>query len=231
MKPTTLVLLPGLDGTDVFFRPLIAALPASIRVRVVAFPDAGPNGYPALLAHVRRQLEDVAEFWVLGSSFSGPLALMLAAAEPGRTRGVVLAATFVRVPRPELRKWKAVATGPVIWTIRTVRRLPVWLLRRRTDPFRVAKAETWARVSATALAARVRAVLGVDAREQLAALRRPLLCIAAADDTVVPGHNLDDIVRIRPADVVVTLPGTHLVLFHHPQAAADAIAAFIAGHR
>lgn len=50
-----------------------------------------------------------------------------------------------------------------------------------------------------------------------------------ADDTVVPGHNLDDIVRIRPADVVVTLPGTHLVLFHHPQAAADANAAFMVG--
>jgi hypothetical protein len=31
----TLVLLPGLDGTDVFFQPLLASLPASITPLVV----------------------------------------------------------------------------------------------------------------------------------------------------------------------------------------------------
>jgi hypothetical protein len=30
-KPETLVLLPGLDGTEVFFRPLLASLPEWVR--------------------------------------------------------------------------------------------------------------------------------------------------------------------------------------------------------
>ena len=53
----TLVLLPGLDGTDVFLRPLVAALTPR------------------------------------------PVAIMLAAEEPERVKGVILAATFVRAPR------------------------------------------------------------------------------------------------------------------------------------
>ena len=40
-KPKTLVLLPGLDGTEVFFRPLLASLPEWVRPHVVSFPPAG----------------------------------------------------------------------------------------------------------------------------------------------------------------------------------------------
>jgi len=36
-----LILLPGLDGTDVFFRPLIASLPPPVSPRVVCLPTSG----------------------------------------------------------------------------------------------------------------------------------------------------------------------------------------------
>lgn len=96
--PITLVLLPGLDGTDVFFRPLLATLPKWITPLVVQFPPVGVNEYPDLLAKVRNTLAEAARYYVLGWSFSGPLALMLAAAEPEKVQGVVLASTFVRPP-------------------------------------------------------------------------------------------------------------------------------------
>ena len=38
MKTMTLVLLPGLDGTEVFFKPLLASLPHWIHPRVVCLP-------------------------------------------------------------------------------------------------------------------------------------------------------------------------------------------------
>lgn len=31
MKPATLVLLPGLDGTEIFLQPLLKALPESVK--------------------------------------------------------------------------------------------------------------------------------------------------------------------------------------------------------
>lgn len=45
-EPATLILLPGLDGTDVFFRPLLAALPQWISPIVVQYPPAGVNRLP-----------------------------------------------------------------------------------------------------------------------------------------------------------------------------------------
>lgn len=41
---TTLVMLPGLDGTGLLFEPLVAALPSDIRGHTVAYPPI--DGYP-----------------------------------------------------------------------------------------------------------------------------------------------------------------------------------------
>src|SRR4030095_7858092 len=98
-KPETLVLLPGLDGTEVFFRPLLASLPEWVRPHVVSFPPTDTTKYEDLLAFVREALSEIPSFYVLGSSFAGPLALMLAQAEPDKVRGVILATTFVSPPR------------------------------------------------------------------------------------------------------------------------------------
>jgi len=74
----TLVLLPGLDGTDVVLRPLVAALPSTIRSVVVTYPTSGAEEYRDVLDIVRRATGGLSTFYVLGLSFSGPLAVMLA---------------------------------------------------------------------------------------------------------------------------------------------------------
>src|SRR5262249_1358509 len=104
--PTTLVLLPGLDGTDIFFAPLRRALPDWIRTRVVSYPQSGPTAYEDLMPLVEHAVADLESFFVLGWSFGGPLALHLAATRPGAVRGVILCASFVRPPLPGLVRWK-----------------------------------------------------------------------------------------------------------------------------
>src|SRR5262245_22326935 len=224
--PTTLVLLPGLDGTDVFFRPLIAELPASIRPLVVCYQQSGANTYEDLLRVVREAVSRVPEFFVLGSSFSGPLAVMLAAAEPGRVRGLILAATFLRSPKEGLARIRFAAVEPMIWSIRTVRRIPIWL-RKRTDPLRLAKAETWSRVSARCLAARTRAVLGVDVREEFRRCSRPVLCVAFGEDRVVPRDKTAEFLVHRPSARLVTLPGGHLAMHSDPIRLRDEVVRFM----
>src|SRR5262245_65942554 len=78
----TLVLLPGLDGTDVFLRPLAAALPSTIRPLVVTYPTSGAEASDAVLEIVHRATHGLSSFYVLGLSFSGPLAVMLARQAP-----------------------------------------------------------------------------------------------------------------------------------------------------
>jgi pimeloyl-[acyl-carrier protein] methyl ester esterase len=145
---TTLVLLPGLDGTEVFFRPLLATLPPWIQPKVVGFPPSGANEYTDLVAFVREAVSDISSFFVLGSSFAGPLALMLAEAEPDKVSGVILATTFVSPPRRIYAQIQFTAVEPVIWMLRASRRIPVWLSRGPTDQLRLDKAETWKREAA-----------------------------------------------------------------------------------
>lgn len=227
MTKTTLVLLPGLDGTEIFFQPLLAALPENVQALVVSYPAAAGHGYADLLPLVRRAIADVPECHVLGWSFSGPLALMLAAAEPQKVRGVILSASFVRPPHRLMSRLRFALVGPVIWTWRAVRRLPLWLLRPRTDPLRRAKTQTWHQVSSGVLAARLRAIMGVDAREPLNACHQPVLYIASRQDGIVPRRNVDEIVRLRPSVRVVTIPGRHQAMYTHPESAARAISEFI----
>jgi hypothetical protein len=55
-KPITLVILPGLDGTEVLFRPLLALLPDWIQPVVICYPASGPNEYADLREVVREKI-------------------------------------------------------------------------------------------------------------------------------------------------------------------------------
>lgn len=223
----TLVLLPGLDGTDVFFRPLVAALPGQIAPKVIQFPTAAANDYPDLLRLVQSALSPTPKCYVLGWSFSGPLALMAAVAEPEKVQGVILASSFVRPPRRWYARLAWGAVTPMIHAIRACRRIPVWLTRPSSDRLRQDKTETWKRVSSSNVAARIRALLRIDARDVLRQCKQPVLCLAGGDDGIVPHHNVEDIVAVRPSVRVHMIEGQHFALYTNAQAAANAITAFI----
>jgi pimeloyl-ACP methyl ester carboxylesterase len=209
----TLVMLPGLDGTEIFMQPFAGALPSDVQPLLVSYPAAGANRYADLFPLVREAVEGLTEFHVLGWSFSGPLALMLAAAEPRRVRSVTLSATFVRPPRPDLAALHAELVEPSLW-----------LWREARQP----KAQNWRRFSPRALARRLRAVMTVDAREALRSCRQPTLYLAASRDALVPRRCLDEILRVRPTVRVATIEGEHFAMYSNPHAAARAVAAFIA---
>ena len=227
-----LVLLPGLDGTDVFLRPLVAALPSWVNPIVVTYPDSVASVlYQNLLAQVIDAVADLRLYHVLGWSFSGPLALMLASSRPRNVRSVILAASFVRPPRPWLAKTAfATARTPVVWGLRAARRLPL-LVRPPDNAQRQDKVETWTRVSATTVAGRLRAISKVDVRKELRVCAVPLLCLASNRDRVVPKGCVTHIVAERSDAQVATIDGEHQAMYTNPTAAARAITAFISRSR
>lgn len=226
-EPITLVLLPGLDGTDVFFRPLLTTLPEWITPLVIQFPPSGVNEYPDLLQMVRALLAEVPRYHVLGWSFSGPLALMLAQAEPEKVQGVVLVSSFVRPPRRLFVQLRWAAITPVVWLLRFGKRLPVWLSRSSNDRLRQDKTETWKRVSAEMIAARIRTLLDVDARHLLKHCVCPVLCVAGGNDRIVPYDNVEEMARIRESIRVRTIAGEHFAIYTNPVGALAAITEFI----
>ena len=129
MPTRTLVLLPGMDGSDKLFGPLRAAAPSGVDTIAVGYPPGPDNDYADLLPAVRAQLPTDRPFFLLGWSFSGPLALELAVREPQKVHGVVLAATFVRAPLRRLGWLRFALVGPLVWLLRAARRLPLYLSR------------------------------------------------------------------------------------------------------
>jgi pimeloyl-ACP methyl ester carboxylesterase len=223
-----LVLLPGLDGTGVLFRPFVRELPAGIDATVIALPAREPLDYPELIRYVTPLLPPSGPFVLLGESFSGPLALFLAASGLPGLRGVILAASFVRNPT-FVPAWLRFLAGA--WLFRFT---PAFIQAKAllggysTPELRPLLAEAHGAVSPDVMAQRVRSILTVDAAPALRAVRVPLGYIQGTHDHVVPASNLGEIRAARPDVAVYRVGAPHLVLQVQPEAAAAATASFIA---
>lgn len=227
MPKTTLVLLPGLDGTEIFFGPLLAQLPPWIDPVVVTYPASGPNAYDDLAPIVLQAVDGLAEFAILGWSFGGPLALMVAASRPTRVSALMLCSSFVTPPHPALVPLRFAMTAPVIAAVRAVRRTRLLIPGWASAEMRKAKAMTWRRVTARVLAARARAAMGVDARRLLAECRPGILYLASTRDEVIPRTSLDEVLVHAPHTEVAEIEGPHLALFTNPVQSAARIAEFL----
>lgn len=125
MNDPNLILLPGLDGTGMLFRPLLAALPAEIRPKVIAYPADRVLSLAEHAEFVARHLprEDVV---VLAESFSGLVALSLLAMKKPRIKRVLFVASFAEPPRPFLLSF-----APLLrWAGPAMRMAPAFLLRQ-----------------------------------------------------------------------------------------------------
>ncbi len=98
MVKSPFVLLPGLDGTGRLFDVFLSALPTGSNVTVVTYPTNGDQNYDTLTAWAGGFLTDQ-PCVLVGESFSGPIAVRLAAERPGRVAALVLGASFIKSPR------------------------------------------------------------------------------------------------------------------------------------
>lgn len=229
MEPICLVLLPGLDGTGVMFRPLLKQLPPHISAVVVNYRRDEPLGYAELLPLVLDALPRDRPFALLGESFGGPLAVRAAAARPDGLRAVILCASFVSCPHPIVPRWAASLVPDLPFRVfAQLSRLKALLGGYSSGELRALSREALSSVRADVLAHRTREAIRVDVSRELAALDVPLLYVQGRRDLVVPGGNLKRIQRIKPTVRVAQLPAPHMVLQTQAERAAAAIVEFIA---
>ena len=223
----TLVLLPGMDGTGTLFEPFIAALGSEFRVEVVRYPLAEPLGYAELEAFARAALPTEGPFVILGESFSGPIAVSLAASCSSQLKGLVLCCTFVRNPRPLFS-----GLQPLVRML-PVAMVPVGVLSHMllgtftTAALRLALAQAIARVTPAAFRARLQAVLSVNVSAKLSALTVPALYLRASRDRVVPRAASKLVSQLNPRARVVEVEGPHFLLQAAPSEAARVVGAFV----
>lgn len=207
MEPL-LILLSGLDGTECLLGPIVRAWgPDAV---AVAYPAELPSDYAARLPLVIQSLPVDRDFILLGWSFSGPLALMAAAAMPARLKGVVLCATFVEKPLPLVPQFARRLTIPALYRLPGSRPLATRILSstRAKEAHALIELALDA-VPTSEVAARVRQVLSVNAADELMSCPVPILDLRALTDRVVPRLNAERIKRMRPDVEIRTTPGPH----------------------
>ncbi len=223
----SLVLLPGFDGTGELFRPLLGELPHEVEPIVLHYPTREVLDYSALTQLVLRSLPTERPFVLLGESFSGPVAVLAAAAQPKGLLGVILCTSFVSPPRPRARD--ALPLAPLLPLHTAARIASSYLLMGRFTDARLKEAMLAAldQVPSRVLRGRLAAAATVDVTSQLCSLDIPTLYLQATEDAVVPSAAAAAFSRLARRSSVAVVVGPHFLLQCAPSEAAKAIVHFI----
>lgn len=227
MAKLTLVLLPGLDGTGDLFEPFIAALGPGFKTTVIRYPGGEPLGYKELETLVRQRLPATEPFAILGESFSGPIAISIAAVPPSNLVATVLCCTFTSNPQPNLShlRWLLPFASPRLAPLAAISALLIG--KHSTPALRIALAGALSKLSTPAFRARLGAVLSVNVTAKLVAVQTPVLYLQALQDRLVPLEASLKVQQANPKVQIAKLEGAHFLLQTSPAQAAAAVGTFL----
>jgi len=229
---STLVLLPGLEGSGALFADFVSQLPPTLTVIIGKYPAHQFLSYTELVSYVCEIVPAETAFVLLAESFSTPLAAMFAATRPPNLMGLILCAGFISNPARDWTLLARVLASGVVFRIPP----PRWFLQHfvaGNNPPATLEAnfrKALRAADADVLAARLRAVLNCNARAELSRTEILLMYIQAGRDRLVSSECFAEIQRVRPDAELVSISGApHLVLQREPKKCADSIVRFIEG--
>lgn len=161
----------------------------------------------------------------MAESFSGPIAISIAASPPPGLCGLILTCSFARNPHPILAPLR-----PLVQFL-PIRAVPSVLLSRfafgrfSTPALRAELADALSSVSPSVIRQRILAVLCADVSSLLTQVGVQVLYLRASEDRLVPrsaSWTLSIMPRIRFAEI----EGPHFLLQASPSAAAAHVQAF-----
>ena len=217
-----------MDGSGAMFAGFIAALGNGIAPLVLSYPTDQILSYQGLTDFARTRLPLGRPWVLLGESFSGPVAIALAAERPAGLIGLILCCTFARNPVSLFQHCAGLIPFLPVSGRLSGLTVPFLLGRHATPALRTTLRGALDRLQSAVLRARMRAVLAVDYSARMRQVAVPVLYLQAAQDRVVSGASLRHIAALQPALKVVALRGPHLLLQAVPDAAAMAVREFIA---
>jgi len=224
-----LVLLPGMDGTGELFYEFMRMIPEPKHIQALHYPTGASPSYQQLLAMVQTMVPESGPYFLLAESYSTPLAIEFAATNPPNLKGLILCAGFAASPLTGPMRFLASLLAPLLFY------LPIpsaaselFLIGPDAPPsLQTSVRAAISSVKPGVMAARLRAVLRCDMRQDLRKVAIPLLYIQATRDKLISPSCLEEIRSIRPQVRVAQVDGPHLMLQREPKQSADAVARFI----
>ncbi len=218
----TIVLLPGLNGTEALFQPLVDTAPIRFKILTIAFPSQENYSYQQLTEYVLEKISHLnGDFILLGESYSGPLALFVAQTKPHNLKSVILSASFVTAPNIKIARFLPWAIG-----FRLVKILCSLLCSDKPKSVIGLVFNELKKLEPKIFAARIQAIFAVDAQTALKECPAPIMYFLGKKDFTVPRKNLNRILSIRSDVKVVEFNTDHFLLQSAPVEAWAAIEEF-----
>lgn len=227
---TTIVLVPGLDGTALLFYRQIPLLAKRFNVVAFPLPNSSAHSMDDLVEDVHQLVSEVASERVVlfGESFGGALSMSYALAHPDRLAGLVILNSF-----PCIRTRFRLRVAPLALRMFPWAAMP--LVRRFTEhrlhsphaleddllEFRERSKE----IGRNGYIRRLEILAGYDIRDRLHDLRVPTLFLAGDRDQLVPSVVESRLMgELVPNATVQVLEGYgHICLINHDLNLLDSI--------
>lgn len=216
-----------MDGTGELFAPLIEEIASNAEIQIVRYPVNSTEGYDRLTDFARQAIPSDCDYVLLGESFSGPIAISIAAGKPQRLKGLVLCCTFATNPQPQFRMFRAMLNFLPMGFASTSIALRGLLGRFTTQSMCVSLQTAIRSVRPETLRARIRAIIDVDVTSALSEVAVPILYLKATQDRLVPQAATDAMRKIQPSVKVVEIDGPHFLLQASAKQAATHINRFL----
>ena len=219
-------MLPGMDGTGELFGSVVSCLDAAIESTVCCYPNDPDLHYEELQQFAGTLLPEDEPFVVLGESFSGPVAVMLAARQSENLRGLILVSTFLRSPKPWLLSAAlklpdiAFANKPRMFVKQIVAAQGI-----ETDPVTQIHAVA-SGLDTAVIRSRLQCIDSVDVRDLAGDIKVPVCTITGRDDKLVSAHNARELGSYFDNVETNAIAGNHFVLQTSPEKSADIISRF-----
>ena len=183
---------------------------------ILALPDDHLAGYSELCNQFTDVVQSSVQCILVGESFSGPLAILLAHRHPYVVRHLVQVATFATSPIPHLA-----ALVPWVSVFRLS--LPAFVARRflvGPDNDLVARLQNAVRVHRPrTLAHRLHLLSKLDVTSELQKLSRPITYIRPTHDTLVSNRHMKTMSQLNERLTIRQIDGPHLILQAQPRQA------------
>jgi pimeloyl-ACP methyl ester carboxylesterase len=220
-----IVLLPGLDGTGVMFKPFIDVLPKDIEPLIISYPNDKRLGYEELTKYVLTQLPDNDDYILIGESFSGPIVYQLALRKPDNLRAVIFVASFLS--RPAKTVLDLLRFLPVTFLLSIPIPIPTYAVKLLLPGTNASEQlvsmfkHALDKVSARTLAFRLREVAKLPGSHHHCMIRA--VYIQPTNDSLVAPECVEEFSKAMGNLTIYQVNGPHFILQANPSACAEII--------
>jgi len=223
----TLILLPGLDGTGDLFGPLLRECDPELQYQIIRYPAEVHMNYVQLTDFVRARLPAENDFVLLGESFSGPIAISIAAESNNRLKGLILCCTFASNPRPELSALSSLLALFPMQLASTSILLKCMLGKFSTSALCLLIQKAIQSIPSQTLRSRLLQVIAVNVEDKIKKIAVPVLYLKAKNDWFVPANASNKIQQLNSNVRIAEVDGPHFLLQANARETAAMINEFI----